>query len=171
MKKYTKGFTLIELLVVIAIIGILASVVLVSLNSARKKGNDTRVIADVQQMRTWLETQFNGSQYPILGSNANCASGNAGNTGETFANCVTTGPGVATVPTTDANAIALNSDASSQQGAGPGLSIGAMAGNAAYVIRGRLVSDNTKYFCIDSSGGTNAVDTGTANGTNAMRCN
>ena len=66
MKKLNRtrgGFTLIELLVVIAIIGILSSVVLVSLNSARAKGKDTHVIADVNQLRTQLESDGTGTSY------------------------------------------------------------------------------------------------------------
>ena len=60
MKK-NKGFTLIELLVVIAIIGILSSVVLASLNSARQKSRDAKRISDVKQLQLALELYFDSN--------------------------------------------------------------------------------------------------------------
>lgn len=48
--KASSGFTLIELLVVIAIIGLLASVVFASLNTARQRGRDARRLSDVREM-------------------------------------------------------------------------------------------------------------------------
>ena len=60
-----KGFTLIELLVVIAIIGILATIVLVSLNTARQKARDTRRISDIRQVALALEMYYDdNSAYP-----------------------------------------------------------------------------------------------------------
>jgi general secretion pathway protein G len=64
--KNQKGFTLIELLVVIAIIGLLASVVLLALNSARAKSRDAKRLADMRQMSTALELYYNDQGgYPI----------------------------------------------------------------------------------------------------------
>ena len=57
-KKKDKGFTLIELLVVVAIIGLLASITMVSLNSARAKARTTRSIEDLNSLRTALELYY-----------------------------------------------------------------------------------------------------------------
>ena len=64
-KLFTRGFTLIELLVVIAIIGILSSIVLASLNSARLKSRDARRVADLHQMQLALQLYFDANtNYP-----------------------------------------------------------------------------------------------------------
>ena len=68
-KKHQGGFTLIELLVVIAIIGILATIVLTSLGSARGKANDSKVEAQLSSMRAQAELYYssNGNSYGTAG--------------------------------------------------------------------------------------------------------
>jgi prepilin-type N-terminal cleavage/methylation domain-containing protein len=63
-----KGFTLIELLIIIAIIGILATVVIISLSEARARARDGRRLTDLDQIQKALEQykDANGS-YPIIG--------------------------------------------------------------------------------------------------------
>jgi type II secretion system protein G len=61
----TKGFTLIELMVVIAIIGLLASIITVSLFSAQAKGRDAKRVADVRTIQLALEEYYNDNgNYP-----------------------------------------------------------------------------------------------------------
>lgn len=71
VRRNKAGFTLIELLVVIAIIGILASMTLASLNSARLKARDARRVADIKELQIALELYYNSQsvpQYPAAGA-------------------------------------------------------------------------------------------------------
>ncbi len=65
MKNNKKGFTLIELLVVIAIIGLLSTLSILALNTARARSRDARRVADVKQIQTALEMYYNDmGSYP-----------------------------------------------------------------------------------------------------------
>ena len=69
MKNNKKGFTLIELLVVIAIIGLLSTLSVLALNSARARARDAKRIADVKQIQTALEMYYNDmNTYPTTAS-------------------------------------------------------------------------------------------------------
>jgi prepilin-type N-terminal cleavage/methylation domain-containing protein len=72
-RRTTKGFTLIELLVVIAIIGVLSSVVLASLNSARANGRNAARVTLVNQYITALELSFDiNRRYPVSNTTYVC---------------------------------------------------------------------------------------------------
>ncbi|MFH1947461.1 MAG: prepilin-type N-terminal cleavage/methylation domain-containing protein [Candidatus Magasanikbacteria bacterium] len=64
-----KGFTLIELLVVIAIIGLLSTLAVVALGSARLKARDSKRLSDLKQTQTALELYYtDNSAYPTAAS-------------------------------------------------------------------------------------------------------
>lgn len=66
MKRTQSGFTLIELLVVIAIIGLLSTLAVVALNSARLRSRDAKRVSDIRQIQTALELGFSEtSNYPV----------------------------------------------------------------------------------------------------------
>ncbi len=75
ISDFKRGFTLIELLVVISIIGILATLLMANLNSARSRGRDAERKSDVKNLQTALRLFYNDygsypkndASYDILG--------------------------------------------------------------------------------------------------------
>src|SRR3989344_6388236 len=60
--KHDKGFTLVELLVVVSIIGILSSVLIVALTSAREKSRDARRLSDINAIKSAIEFYRDGNK-------------------------------------------------------------------------------------------------------------
>lgn len=85
MYKDKKAFTLIELLVVIAIIGLLSTLSVIALNSARAKARDAKRISDVKQMQVALEMYYNDmATYPDTASGGAAIASNSTTGSTTF---------------------------------------------------------------------------------------
>jgi type IV pilus assembly protein PilA len=150
-KNFKKGFTLIELLVVVAIIGILASVVLASLNTARAKGVDAKITSEMSSMRAQA----------LLYTQAGSAVGTA-------SSCAPTISSIFDATATNYGLGNLLTDIDTTAGLA-NVACGSTANNAGdpgsgtWVVAAKLTSGSAGYYCVDSTGvSRNKTSGGTA---------
>lgn len=141
IKIMKKGFTLIELLVVIAIIGILSSVVLASLNTARERGGDAAAKASLNNARAQAELYRDTQPTPTY---AGVCAATAANNG--IAGLVASADNAVTATTTCVNAAT-----------GWGAEI-------------KLDSADSLYYCVDSEGFAGELTTSAALTASNLTC-
>ena len=84
-QKNISGFTLIELLVVVAILGILSTLLIISLNGAKAKARDTKRLHDFHQLNLALEMYYDDyNDYPRPGSGGPGGTGKLVSTAEYY---------------------------------------------------------------------------------------
>lgn len=152
-----KGFTLIELLVVIAIIGILSSVVLASLNTARAKGADAAIKANLANIRAQAELVYdgNGCYADGVAASSGCAA-----SGFTEGTCAATADTLFAEPT-----VLQQLTAAGNASAGNGLTgtrCSSSASQAAWAASVPLKTNTALAWCVDSTGASKQVTAGDA---------
>jgi prepilin-type N-terminal cleavage/methylation domain-containing protein len=136
-----RAFTLIELLVVIAIIGILSSVVLASLNTARNKGADAAIKSNLANARAEAELYYD--------SNSN-----------TYGPAADASPAVSGVCANTGLANQIGDSVAAAQAAGA-TTVGCYASAGKWAANANLKTTSTIFYCVDSTGyaGTTTLNT------------
>jgi prepilin-type N-terminal cleavage/methylation domain-containing protein len=145
-KSAVRGFTLIELLVVIAIIGILSSVVLASLNTARNRGADAAIKSNLANARAEAELYYdsNNNQYHTATSPASAVG----------------------VCSTAAGAIGDNIAGATSAGSA---ATSCYASQSAWAATAQLKS-STQIYCVDSAGNAITSSSTPATVASAAKC-
>lgn len=138
-----KGFTLIELLVVIAIIGILASVVIMALVSARAKSADAAIKATLGDFRTQAQNYYN--------SNNNYGTPGGAIFGTSVVACSTVGTVFDPLATLSIYPAILSSEKLSDSSATWVATCAMTSTGDAWAVSVPLKTDNTKSWCVDST--------------------
>jgi prepilin-type N-terminal cleavage/methylation domain-containing protein len=142
-----RGFTLIELLVVIAIIGILSSVVLVAIGSAKSSGADAGMKGNLDTIRKQAEiyainTGSYGTQGTTTGSAVNCSAVSGGMWGDALVKrAIISAEGNAGTP---AGATGIGGNVGVKSVCG--------SGNSYWAVGMVMKSNLAKVWCIDSLG-------------------
>lgn len=135
-----RGFTLIELLVVIAIIGILSSVVLASLNTARDKGSNAAIKSNLNNARAQAELYYDS--------------------GQTYLGVCTAGANNISALVTGAT----NSGGTNTQCEDDDTPINGWAANS------QLKGTPTVFYCVDSTGAATSTGTDTISAVDDVTC-
>lgn len=121
-KAFKKGFTLIELLMVVALIAILSTVVLAFLGSAREQGRDSAIQTEMKSLANQISLAATGGDFTSVFNGSAWSSPD---------------PKVQEILTS------INGYSSEHT---------ANVVSNAWAAQVRLVSDPSKYFCVDASG-------------------
>jgi len=169
-RKKPSGFTLIELLVVISIIGMLSSIVLASLNTARAKARDARRISDLSQIALAMEFFYDSQgRYPTSSGGACWDLCTSTSHWQYFKNCLAKGQNCGFTPTNFVSAMPnvpsdpLDDPAVNQGSSGYVYTTGwdNSRGTDIYLLRARLENTNNGVLANDADGGwRNSTDNG-----------